>query len=44
MVVLTNRDRPGRVLGVLLNGLITRQTLKGGTPPAQDCVPPEPKA
>ena len=43
VVALTNRDRPGRVLNALLTGLITRQTIKGATPPPQDCVPPEAK-
>ena len=43
VVALTNRDRPGRVLSSMLTGLITRQTINGATPPAQDCVAPEAK-
>ena len=40
VAVLTNRDRPGRVLNAMLDGLITRQTLRGAEPPRQDCSDP----
>lgn len=42
-ILLSNRDpRAARVIANVTRTLITRQTLDGAVPPAQECVPPQP--